>query len=74
MAVCHLLPSLLQVAGEYSPEAYARNFQSLFWGLLAAWLVLCAYLVWLVARENRTRRQLESLRRMLEDKEEKAQS
>jgi len=64
----------LQVAGEYSPEAYARNFQSLFWGLLAAWLVLCAYLVWLVARENRTRRQLESLRRMLEDKEEKAQS
>ena len=73
MAVRYLLLSFWQAPGEYSPEAYARNFWSLFWGLLAAWLVLCVYLVWLVAREKRTRRQLESLRRMLEDKEEEAQ-
>ena len=66
--------AFLQLAGEYSPEAYARNFRSLFWGLLAAWLVLCAYLVWLVARENRLRRQLESLRRMVEDREERTES
>ena len=72
MALHDVLLSFLQVAGEYSPEAYARNFWSLFWGLLAAWLVLCAYLVWLVARENRLRRQLESLRRMVEGREDQA--
>jgi hypothetical protein len=70
----NLMLAFLQVAGEYSPEAYARNFRSLFWGLLAAWLVLCAYLVWLVARENRLGRQLESLRRMVEDREEQGKS
>jgi cbb3-type cytochrome oxidase subunit 3 len=74
MTLHNLFLTFLQVAGEYSPEAYARNFRSLFWGLLAAWLVLCAYLVWLVARENRLRRQLESLRRMVEDKEEQTKS
>jgi hypothetical protein len=70
MALRHLVLSFLQVAGEYSPEAYARSFRSLFWGLLAAWLVLCAYLVWLVVRERRLKRQLESLRRMVEEREE----
>ena len=70
MAFEELVAAFLQVAGEYSPEAYERSFRSLFWGLLAAWLVLCAYLIWLVARERRLRRQLESLRRLIEDKEE----
>ena len=70
MAVGLILLSFLQVAGKYSPEAYARSFRSLFWGLLAAWLVLCAYLVWLVVRERRLKRQLESLRRMVEEREE----
>ena len=74
MDLHNLILTFWQVAGEYSPEAYARNFRSLFWGLLAAWLVLIAYLVWLVTREKRTRRQLESLRRMLEDREDQAQS
>jgi len=70
MALHDVLLSFLQVAGEYSPEAYARNFRSLFWGLLAAWLVLCVYLVWLATRENRLKRQLENVRRMVEQREE----
>ena len=61
--------SFLQVAGEYSRAAYARNFRSLFWGLLGAWLALCAYLVWLAARERKLQRELESLRRMVEERE-----
>jgi len=73
MALRDVALSFLQVAGEYSPEAYGRNFRALFWGLLAAWVALCAYLVWLVARERRIKRQLESLRRMVEVREEEAQ-
>lgn len=69
MLATNILLSFLQMAGEYSPAAYARNFRSLFWGLLAAWLVLCAYLVWLVARERKLQRELESLRRMVEERE-----
>jgi len=72
VAIRDVALSFLQVAGEYSPEAYARSFRALFWGLLAAWLVLCAYLVWLVARERRIKGQLESLRRMVEVREEEA--
>jgi hypothetical protein len=73
MAIRDVALSFLQVAGEYSPEAYARSFRALFWGLLAAWLVLCAYVVWLVARERRIKGQLESLRRMVEVREEEPQ-
>ncbi len=69
MGIRDLALSWWQVAGEYSPEAYARNFRFLFYGLLAAWLVLCAYLVWLVARERKLKRQMESLRRMVEERE-----
>lgn len=73
MVFRYLALSFLQVAGEYSPEAYARNFRFLFYGLAAAWGVLCVYVAWLVARERRLKRQLESLRRMVEEKEEEGQ-
>lgn len=46
-----------------------RNFTFMFYGFLAAWLILCAYVVALVAREHRIQRQLENLKRMVEDRE-----
>ncbi len=46
-----------------------RNFTYMFYGFLAAWLVLCAYLVSLVARQQKIRRELDRLRFMVEDKE-----
>lgn len=46
-----------------------RNFTYMFYGFLAAWLVLCAYVVSLVARERKIKRELERLRLMVEDKE-----
>ena len=60
---------LLQVAGEFTPEQYARNFQFLFYGLLVAWLVLLAFVGVLAARERTLRRELERLRLMIEDRE-----
>jgi CcmD family protein len=46
-----------------------RNFTFLFYGFAAAWAIIAVYLLFLVTRERRIRTQIESLKRMLEDKE-----
>jgi hypothetical protein len=43
-----------------------RNYQFLSWGLMVAWLVLVAYVLMMVARERRLKREIASLRAMLE--------
>ena len=47
----------------------ARNFTYMFYGFLAVWLVLCAYVVSLATRERRIRRELERLKLMVEERE-----
>ena len=49
-----------------------RNFTYMFYGFLAAWLILVAYVVSMVARERRINREMENLRRMVEDREGQA--
>ncbi len=46
-----------------------RNFTFMFYGFAAAWAVLALYVVYLGAREGKLRRQLENLKRMLEERE-----
>ncbi len=46
-----------------------RNFTYMFYGFLAAWAILAAYVVALVSRERKLKRELENLKRMLEDRE-----
>jgi CcmD family protein len=46
-----------------------RNFTYMFYGFLAAWLILCAYVVALVARERKLKREVERLRLLVEEKE-----
>jgi len=48
-----------------------RNFTFLFYGFLAAWLILVVYVVALVGRERKIKRELESLKHMLADREKK---
>jgi CcmD family protein len=45
-----------------------RNFTYMFYGFLAAWLILVAYVVALVGRERRIKKELENLKRMIEDR------
>jgi hypothetical protein len=52
-------------------DASARNFTFLAYGLATAWVILVIYLLTLVRRESSLRSQMESLKRMLEDKERK---
>jgi CcmD family protein len=46
-----------------------RNFAFLCYGLVAAWLILCAYVVTLAARERKLKRELERLRLLVENQE-----
>ena len=48
-----------------------RNFTFMFYGFLAAWLILVAYVVSLVARERKLRDQIKSLKGMLDYQDKK---
>ncbi len=46
-----------------------RNFTYMFYGFAAAWAVVVLYVVSLVRREAKLRREVDTLRRMVEKKE-----
>jgi CcmD family protein len=48
-----------------------RNFTYMFYGFLAAWLILVVYVLSLVARERKISEQLKGLKGMLEYKDNK---
>lgn len=43
-----------------------RNFRFMFYGFLAAWLIVVIYVVLLTLRERKLRRELDRVRRMVE--------
>jgi CcmD family protein len=48
-----------------------RNFTFMFYGFLAAWLILVVYVLTLVSRERKIAEQLKSLKGMLDYKDRK---
>ena len=46
----------------------SRNLEYMFYGFLAAWLIILAYVLSLAMRESRLRRELDRVRRMVEKK------
>jgi CcmD family protein len=48
-----------------------RNFTFMFYGFLAAWLILVVYVLSLVSRERKITEQLKGLRGLLDDKDRK---
>jgi CcmD family protein len=46
-----------------------RNFWFLFYGFAAVWVLLAGYVLSLAARERKLNRQLDTLKRMIEDRE-----
>ncbi len=47
----------------------SRNFTFMFYGFTAAWAIIAVYVVMLVARERKLRRDVENLKQLLEFKE-----
>jgi hypothetical protein len=45
-----------------------HNYEFLSYGLIVAWVILVVYVLMMVGRENRLKREIASLRAMLEDK------
>ncbi len=43
-----------------------RNFRFMFYGFLAAWLIVVFYVVLLAMRERKLRRELDRVRKMVE--------
>jgi CcmD family protein len=46
-----------------------RNYEFLSYGLTAAWVILVIYVLLLVSRQRKLRREISSLRAMLEDQQ-----
>lgn len=46
-----------------------RNFLYMFYGFAAAWGILALYVLTIVARERKLRAQVDTLKRMLEEKQ-----
>jgi hypothetical protein len=61
---------LLQDAGDVIREMarVQRNYEFLSYGLIVAWLVLVVYVLMMVGREKRLKREIAGLRAMLEEK------
>lgn len=49
-----------------------RNFLFMFYGFAAAWAILVFYVITLAVREARLRREVDEVRRMLEESREKS--
>jgi len=74
----HLLSHLPLLFAQVSPEdivrEYARlqrNFQFLSYGFAVAWIILTVYVLMMVGRERRLRREISSLKAMLEERQKK---
>ena len=48
-----------------------RNFTYMFYGFAAVWLILIGYVLLLVSREKNIKKQLTSLKNMLEERQHK---
>ena len=48
-----------------------RNYEFLSYGLVVAWLVLVVYVLMMVGRERRLKREIAGLRAMLEERQRK---
>ena len=74
----HLFPPILLLAQAVSPEDITRemvrlqrNFEFLSYGLIVAWLVLVVYVLMMVSRERRLKREIANLKAMLEERQKK---
>jgi CcmD family protein len=61
---------LLQTADDVAREIarLQRNYEFLSYGLTAAWVILGVYVMMMLARQKRLKREIANLRAMLDDK------
>jgi len=74
----HAFSPILLLAQAVSPDDITRevarlqrNYEFLSYGLIVAWLVLVVYVLMMVSRERRLKREIASLKGMLEERQKK---
>ncbi len=74
----HLISQLPLLFAQVSPEdiqreyeRLQRNFQFLSYGFAAVWIILTIYVLMMVGRERRLKREIASLKAMLEERQKK---
>jgi CcmD family protein len=60
------MPFLAQIATQ--EEVLQHQYEFLSYGLTAAWVVLAVYVLMMVARERKLKREIAGLKAMLEDR------
>jgi CcmD family protein len=64
-----MMPQVILLAQLATPEQVLQNqYEFLSYGLTAAWIILAAYVLMLVSRERKLKREIASLRAMIEEK------
>jgi hypothetical protein len=61
-------PLIAQIVSD--AERLQHQYEFLSYGLTAAWVILMVYVLMMVAREHKLKREIASLRAMLEEKTE----
>jgi hypothetical protein len=69
----NLIPQMLLIAQsaadiEFEMARLQRNFQFLCYGLIVAWLILVVYVLMMVGRERKLKREIAGLKAMLEER------
>jgi CcmD family protein len=70
----HLPVLFAQISAEDIQREYERlqrNFHFLSYGFAVAWIILTIYVLMMVGRERRLRREISSLKAMLEERQKK---
>ena len=74
----HLISRLPLLFAQVSPEdiqrefaRLQRNFQFLSYGFAADWIILAVYVLMMVGREHSLKREIASLKAMLEERQKK---
>ena len=49
-----------------------RNFEYMFYGFAAAWLIVIIYVIWIALHERTLRAELDRVKRIVEDQEREA--
>jgi CcmD family protein len=63
------MPHVMLLAQIATPEQVLQHqYEFLSYGLTAAWVILAAYVLLLVSRERKLKREIASLKAMLEEK------
>ncbi len=65
-----MMPHLIVLAQIATPEQILQHqYEFLSYGLTAAWIILAVYVLMMVGRERKLKREIASLKAMLEEKQ-----